>query len=234
MKGIVPAPEASTGPAAQKENAMKYKDLKAFCAKDFSRASIMVPILVGDWLYATDGHICIRAKGIELPEGFGTGPVDGFDSWPEPSQSVLDGLTRFFQEEPRGLKRILSFPKLNPRIECKVREGHGAFPCEACDHENDCPGCWGEGYNQEEIRLDLGGVFMSGNLLGRILHFPELEIELRPWDRLKGQRFRFNGGEGIIMPLKQDLETEYLKLDLFAPEASAAKPAEASDAEPSP
>lgn len=199
---------------------MKYTDLLPFCSKDFSRIALTAPILIGDWLYAADGHICIRSKGITLPDGFGKVPPKDFDVWPDPDDKIIKTLPSFFEGEPTNYRRILFFPELNPRIDCEPCAAQGRIPCDHCEHANECPVCFGSGYKQEDIRLDLGGVFMSGNLLDRILSLPYLEIALNPKTPLRGQRFRFRGGEGIITPLKYDGGSkEYLPFNLFEAEA---------------
>lgn len=198
---------------------MNYKELLPFCSNDYSRISIQVPIQIGDWLYATDGHICVRAQRVKVPDGFGKEPPKGMSAWPNPEKSVTDGLTRFFETEPTGFRRVVHVPRQNPQVECDACMGEGGFQCEACDHPNECRACGGDGFNIEDIYLDLGGVCMSTNLLHRILHFHYLEIALNPSEPLKGQRFRFQGGEGIIMPLKRVEDETYVPADLFAAEA---------------
>jgi hypothetical protein len=201
---------------------VKYKEFSPFCSKDFSRMSIQVPILNGGWLYATDGHVCVRAQGVDLPVGFGEVAPKGMSQWPHPEKSVLDGLPRFFERETPAFRRVVNMPKQNPKVVCEGCMGEGGFQCEACDHPNECPACGGDGYNVEDIWLDLGGVLMSLNLLSRIAHFPNLEISLDAENPLKGQRFRFDGGEGVIIPLKFAEGHKYVPTDLFSPLAPSA------------
>lgn len=195
---------------------MTYETLAQFCSRDFSRISLLVPILIGDWLYATDGKVCVRAQGVALPEGFGKQPPEGMSQWPEPDVDVCRRLEAIFEGAPPAYRRVLNLPNQNPELQCEYCMGDAGFACEACDHENECSICDGVGKRRKDIYIDAGGVCFSLNSLFRVCGLPRFEICLNPTDPLGHQRFRWDGGEGLVMPLKRQPGMEYLSVDMFA------------------
>lgn len=176
-------------------------DLAPFCGQDESRPYLMQPFASGSWTYATDDRILVRIprrdedpaasednKAVKpAEEMFNDIPVDGFE--PLPAVKI----------------------EVNEYEECAVCDGRGTeHECPSCQCQ--CLDCRGTGHPIPglDTSVDIGGSIYCGEqilllqaLPNIVLHSPTREIKSTV---LKAAFFRFDGGEGVIMPRLNERE----------------------------
>jgi hypothetical protein len=181
-------------------------DLKPFCDPDpDSRYGLDEPWVVDGWRVATDGKVIVRVPA--------TGEQD--------SPARDDGKRR-----PKQIRDILPplnaaesdwqpWPSISPCANCM---GVGKDTCETCngsgtcDHcrcrnEHDCGDCDGEGLTTCKVCTQKGGLDHRFGVAEIALHYAHLISRLPSVSYLPATshesalRFRFDGGEGAIMPL---------------------------------
>lgn len=105
--------------------------LKSFTSSKTWKPHLKRPATRGDWTYATDGRVCIRAPRL-----------DGFDGHEEfPATEIL--FERFKPGKRFRIERS-ELPKLRTK-DCPACEGSGDHACN-CEHcEEACEACDGEG-----------------------------------------------------------------------------------------
>jgi hypothetical protein len=168
--------------------------LEPFCGTDPYRYYLTKPFNVGEHTYATNGHICIRVpKRVGVP--------DGDEHAPDPTALFLnsaDHYRPFVVELPAATEEA----------------------CEGCDGrgtEHDCPDCececsnghCHEGKVSSDSRVSVGinGVPFGAALVRLMLTLPGLQVNENHGEAGGHPmlRFRFNGGEGALMPLRKRL-----------------------------
>jgi hypothetical protein len=174
-------------------------NLKLFCGpNDPKHPFLEEPFSAGAWTYATDGHIAVRVSRLE----------DVAENSAVPA-GVLEGTSRLFEQtrKPR-YKQAPEFELQEPfewkeELECHRCRGTGKF------HIRECPDC-----NCKCFECDGTGIFTVPNVrttsIGKALYrskyislmrsLPQLELG-RP-HRSKPLPFRFDGGEGLLMPCR--------------------------------
>lgn len=186
--------------------------LQKFCASRYDgREYLRKPILRGDHVYATNGHIMIR-----VPKG---GLVAAELAYPK-------GLAEMFDKAKSGLVpwQFVDLPPLPPLKACAFCGGSGkAYQCPSCDGEGyfirddeDCAKCGGSGQVTEEnphgqvecgncagygnefnIRVEAGNAGYADIYLHMIADLPGLEFASRGEE---AAYFTFDGGDGLLMP----------------------------------
>ena len=155
-------------------------NLKPFCAKPGGRYSLDAPFVIGGWLYATDGAVIVRIPATSEPDV---------------------GLER---KVPRKLEAYLptvaddatwhAFPKVK---ECLPCAGHGFIdvPCPTCgqDTKKMCE-C-------KATAIRLGPAEVAEYYASLIASLPGVQY-VKPATANDIVRFRFDGGEGSVMPLQ--------------------------------
>lgn len=169
-------------------------DLKPFCGTDVYRSYLHQPFSQGDFTYATNGHICMRVPRREdAPE----------QDKVNPSAMPWDKAQDF-----------APLPMLTlPEKSTDIRE------CDECydGYEHDCPDCECiceacHGTNQidfdsdEKMSVDLFGIPFALRYVRLLMTLPGVQISLvqmPTFDAAKGLAFRFEGGDGLLMPLRE-------------------------------
>lgn len=189
--------------------------LKSFCAKDDVRYYMNAPILRGEFIFATNGHVMVRVPkfdGIECGDGNGPNNIEG----------LMNGTVR------DGLAPIPALPE--PEIcefchgagyayRCKDCDGEGAFlrngeeyDCKPCDgvgtlpdgDEADKVECWAcHGSGHEQQRVEVGGSDFDRRYLAKIIELPGAMFAPHPTDQRKPAYFTFDGGDGALMPMRK-------------------------------
>lgn len=179
------------------------------------REYMRAPFTRGDWTYAMNGHIAVRAP-----------KIDGMEILPDEHAPGLEGL--FESVCPDA---CIALPPLPPQEECSMCNGTGiAYECEECDgdgefehgsHTYTCKECDGSAQvaYSGEIAVacrhcgGTGKKRMKAINVGRS-HFDLFYLHLI--NGLPGARFSlgagpmdcawfvFDGGEGVLMP-RRDL-----------------------------
>ncbi len=160
-------------------------DLTPFCSTDPSRPYLGMPFNRGDLTYATNGHIAVRVpKRRDCPEG-------------------KTAAEKVFPADPPISLRELPKYKI-PRVKSEA--------CGACDgrgYEHDCPDCTcvcircdGAGKCAEPISVALGGAVFDGRYIKMLLRLKSVMVPADP-DPFAGMYFKFDGGEGVLMPMRR-------------------------------
>lgn len=176
-------------------------DLKKFCGSEESRPYLSTPFTIGDWSYATNGHICVRVPRIEdvpaateekltanVPKLFADIPEDGYVPLPA---VVIEA---------------------DPHDDCEECDGRGnVHDCPSCQCV--CSACDGTGTPVigHNTSVQIGEAIFSGRYIAQIQTMPGVRITAPIKDvgshlELKACFFKFDGGEGALMPRRNKLE----------------------------
>jgi hypothetical protein len=169
-------------------------DLTPFLSKDESRAAICRPFSIGEWTYATDGRIMVRVSRREdVPE---------YDSSPKSAPDLFIGTVRPWRELPDF--EAYPLDALEREKDCERCNGDGWVTCASCGNSERCSECDGDGIIDEAPEQK--GVMIDGTPLGQlyltlIKALPNARIGVA-LHSTHPAHFIFDGGEGILMPLK--------------------------------
>lgn len=173
-------------------------DLQQFCSTDSVRFYLHNPFTLGDFTYATNGHIIVRVPKVD--------GVPLAESAPNPSN--------IFKDFPAS-DRFTALPPLNlPKaegpetVDCSECDGRGKeHECPDCDCE--CEACDGSGKEVREKRVstELAGVILQLRYVRQIAALPHVEIAPHLAINGKPVFFRFEGGDGALMPMRAGYET---------------------------
>lgn len=179
-------------------------NLERFCADKFGRAHLQKPFTLGDYTYATNGHIAVR-----VPK---RGEQDS-----EEHEVIVAALERYFEEGRKSAGPMLPIPdgELPAREsqKCVFCQGEGQLDtCPTCDQPCVCPECKGDG----KVWLDVVGVeifrcvVVSSEYLSWIKQLPAPRIrKMRKYETdLHPIYFEFEGGIGVLQsrrPLNHDI-----------------------------
>lgn len=165
-------------------------DLKKFCGTEWSRKYFHEPFSRGEYTYATNGHIMVRvprvAKIGEVPRT------------PNPD--------RIFAPMPADGWRPLrgELPPIAPTEECSYCYGSGFLDEDEGDCGLDCLECDGTGLVEPKVSTEIGGVIFDMKYIRMIAELPGVEIVIT--DGKSPSFFRFEGGDGALMPMRSEFE----------------------------
>lgn len=166
---------------------MKTKiDLQQFCITNKTRLNIAKPFSVGDYTYATDGCIII-----EVPRLKNVGEVNG--------SPKVDYVMAMYPSGEKKYSKLPDLPKWE-RVQCKTCDGNGTR-ASVYGHGYDCETCRGRG--EERFLFDLGKQTFDLKYLHLIAKLPKLEIVLNVNGERDVMPFRFDGGRGLLMPVRK-------------------------------
>lgn len=164
-------------------------DLKKFCCTDGSRAYLMTPFTIGEFTYATNGHIAVR--------------VPALAEWPvaEKPGLMFEKAPELFAKDVTEFKPLpsIEFPPIDEEDECSACDGRGhEHDCEDC--QCICSNCAGTGLEQpfNDMTVGIGTCIFHAKYIALLKELPAIEIG--PTDPREPVRFRFAGGEAVIMP----------------------------------
>lgn len=157
--------------------------LESFCDKDSSRYDLGLPFQDGDYVYATDGRICVRVKavhygGVVATEGkFPMAEDLGWD------KTVTEWMTPP-QPEPCAKcndLRVIPYPYLD-EFDDDVGDQNVLIPCKHCYAE-------------------LRGRHLKWMYVDALLRFSAgVQIGVSGKDVTVAVHFRFDRGEALLMP----------------------------------
>ena len=202
-------------------------DLRIFCNPDDRREALKSPFSDENYTYAADGHICIRVPRIpEIPENEGGVRLLKYlkfdhaemTDW-KPIQTEIPEGKRVDCMSCHGTGKVLIcedcdgdgeveyefFSKSGKSYdldhECPVCEGRGKMNGDGTR----CEDCAGQGFTIKNVPVKVTeiGLSISNHLLQRVRDLPGLEIAVKGRvDDMPPVRFRFDGGCGLIMPMR--------------------------------
>lgn len=164
-------------------------DLTPYCSTDEFRTHLKKPFSVGDFSYATNGHIMVRVpRQPDVPEQTKTG-VD----WEKPLQGINEA-----SFSPVVVGDLPAMPTVTEQ-ECSECEGSGkAHDCPDCNCE--CDFCDGTGSERIDPKISTtirGNTYQLRYVL-MMLALPGVVVA----DRTEAEKplfFKFDGGVGAIM-----------------------------------
>lgn len=167
-------------------------DLKPFCCKDPVRETLATPWNSNGWTYASNGHIAIRVSQRDCIVRTDGPNVD----------RVWAALLPCENYEP--LPDIKIPADIAEPGECETCGGSTVAECCECGQDRECPDC-DEGISREPemYRVEVApGLFFKARYYVLMRSLPNLVCDLRPAEeKPRCRHFKFDGGEGIIMPM---------------------------------
>ena|SRR3990167_2778804 len=169
-------------------------DLLKFCSSEKSRSNFRVPFSKGEYTYATNGHLAIRVARTNLnaPDCesiFATAIERGDPPWIdlppfELKQEKCPGClgTGFVDEECRSC----------------AKESPNAYECEECEGGVILSG-------SAIVKAEKGKVRLAAKYLDLLKDLPEIKIGVDGDESTRSDkpiRFKFEGGEGLLMPMR--------------------------------
>lgn len=172
---------------------MTPMDLSPFCGRDLTRPYLQQPFSYGEWTYATNGHICVRVPRRPTVEE---------------NENMKDKAANLFLQNTAS--EFSPMPKVT--IPADLGEDDDCNTCDGRGTEHDCPDCeclcedcGGSGKEPPGSRISIGigeGIYQGSYVL-LMQTLPAVEIA-KP-DKEKPLCFRFDGGEGLLMPRRSEL-----------------------------
>jgi RecJ-like exonuclease len=197
-------------------------DLTIFCAKERTRYNLETPFVIEGYEYFSDGRICIKRK-TDKPNTTDKAP-DFEDCFDLSKQVQLENGIEIKLPDLSDDNCPYCRGTGKEFVECDECSGTGNCTCD-CGHEHECPSCDGEGtkWNYSEnkcpvcdgLRKAYSDVMIDkakckGYYIAMICKNLDLPVAvsfsksaLDPKD-YGSMRFLFDGGEGILMSIKQD------------------------------
>jgi hypothetical protein len=179
---------------------MNAQDLLPFCAAEhnYRFASIGRPWTCEGFTYATDGRILIRVPAIEGVE------------WNEKAPPVAKLIA---ETVPKSVAKWVPLPVFPDPVfdECENCGGKGKWretdeSGKEIGLEFDCDECIGGKWPKVRPVRVLGRLF-NDHFLEEIASLPGIEIADVPYREGAALYFRFDGGDGLLMPMKEHVET---------------------------
>jgi len=186
-----------------------------FCNDDFDK-----PFGFGEYTYATNGHIVVRVPLIAGTERKPPVKVAGIKFYPE--NEHLGSWIKVPQYDAPEKERCGSCKGSKRAAPCHDCDGDGTVEmlhrshwyeaqCKECDGEGLIPGgdktcssCDGSGetYTDQYARQKIENVTLAVRLLDKIKALPGAELYF-PAQKSGMVNFRFDGGVGLVMKMKE-------------------------------
>ena len=168
-------------------------DLEPFCGKEGNRPYLHHPFSRDEFTFATDGRICVRVPRIAgIPER------DKHEI--NPTNLPWDQ-TAEFSPLPE-----LKLPPQTTDMELCACYGGKIHDCPDCECE--CENCDGRGETKvnsdDDKSIDILALPFGLRYVRLVTTLPNVQIAKIAWpnDTVTGLRFKFDGGDGLLMPLK--------------------------------
>jgi len=164
---------------------MTKEDLQRFCSTDETRPNLLEPWSQGDFSYAADGYTIIRVPRLSNVE----------------ENPVAPNAAELFERFTDNMREFFQIPELQPREirTCPVCAGKLIFegdPCETCIDEET------PGKIERIVRVQIREALFNRNYLERLKSLPGVLIG--PKGPEDPAWIKFDGGDGLIMPIRKD------------------------------
>jgi hypothetical protein len=194
---------------------MTKEDLMKFCSDtDTDRFNLSVPWSIGDFTYASNGHIIVRVPRLADIESNAGPKVDDLFHADPPAWFHLSGLSLPEIEIKEcstcgGKGKDCECPECNGagEIEFDNMRSRYTVECLTCggfgNIKDDCLDCSGKGTIEIEkpYPFKIGTSHFQVIYLRWLAELPNCSIGPSP-DPLKPAPFRFDGGDGLLMPMR--------------------------------
>lgn len=184
--------------------------LRSFCGDD-GRSVTSRPWSVGEYSYATNGLIIVRTARLD-----GVPPPD--DNKIEKTAALIDGWLSKLASTHRVAVPHIEVP-VGESWRCDVCEGRGTeHDCRDCNCE--CAECGGTGTCHQPVMVAWRGTHISRSMWRLIAALPSSMIAASPpiYDHVS---FAFDGGVGIVMPMRKPRIPENVEPLIVAVEPAA-------------
>ena len=165
--------------------------LERFLSTDFFREALQTPFVIDGWRYYTDGRRMVRVKD-DSPNTAGCPHADRIPGWTH--AEVAD----WIDPPPNDAKMT--------EQKCAACQGMGHIVCPTCGVDSACGDCDETGIMRDDGEAHVGFAVLNGRYYDDMLALPGLQIAASDVKTCHGPdrvRFRFDGGEGIIMKMKE-------------------------------
>jgi hypothetical protein len=178
----------SHSPGAPMNN-LPAVSLEMFCSQD--RPELSRPFSIGAWTYASDGYVLVRVPRRD-----------------DVSERAAPDASRLFPDDaPKPRYRPapkFTIPETIQREEkCWYCRGTGkkhGERCPTCQCE-DCTSCSGTGRLTKLETVKIGYAVFQARYISWLQSLPNLEVA-KHRGGIEPLRFRFDGGEGLLMPCR--------------------------------
>lgn len=174
---------------------MEMIDLKLFCGDNDIRYYLNAPFSEGEFTYATNGHILIRVAR--------RGDVAEVDD----KSSMKGKCEKLFADNP--FVAAVPIPDIPPMVkaDCHCCNGDGAheYKCSGAP-PYECGECDGTGKQMDEPgdtpfpHVEVSGIHFAPAYLRLIKTLPNYQFS--PIEE-KASPFKFDGGDGLLMPMRK-------------------------------
>lgn len=209
---------------------MNLFELQKFCSGDEDKKNIATPFSVREFSYATCGKIIVRVPRLEnVPERDDApqveGPHIGDLFFQEPGcwyDLPIVNVAKEVCGQCSGVGKVLTCPECEgdgevalstdynnyDKQECKSCRGSGVLSeakwknlmrQTSRNPDATCEICGGSGSIFPGVPVQIGEAVFSDYLLANLAGLPG-PVQIGPFEPLTAARFRFSGGEGLIMP----------------------------------
>ena len=166
----------------------KQIDLSVFCSGP-DRPIFMTPWTRDGYTYATDGRVLVR--------------VPRRDDVPSNDKAPDVAMRYAFEKPVEDPAEIPALPP--PEFEpCPWDEEDGE-ECADCTEASNCTGWKEGGIVRKRVEVTVGGVLYADRYIELIKELPGLKFYPAPYNQENWKNaayFTFDGGEGLLMPLK--------------------------------
>jgi hypothetical protein len=180
-------------------------DLQQFCSTEKYRPYLHAPSSLGNFTYATNGHIIIRVKRLSnVPEN---------SSFPDTERLFA---ANYRDSEFRPMVSGTLPPLIIDEAEtCDACDGTG-FQHRCPDCQCECSGCGGAGKvrttSDNDTSVSINGAVFDIRYVRMLQSLPGTLIESLP-RKEEAMSFRFDGGEGMLMPMRST-HAKHLDIEL--------------------
>lgn len=168
---------------------MSAVDLKPFCGDRFEiREALRAPFRIGQWVYATNGHLAVRVPFDTQPD---------VTEHPRAPNNISALFARAFEREGE----FLVIPPLPPTEPCATCNGKGFQSGGGWYPDEECPHCLGR---KTEFKFQrLGDSGYSLHYLHLLAALPQVRIRTDGIGAKNPAALIFDGGEAILMPMRE-------------------------------
>lgn len=184
---------------------MPRPDLMQFCSKDETRWYLTKPFRLGEFTYASNGHLVVRVPAVDGDIAHDlSASNDAVRRWL--STETFDKILNAQPDATFAPLRV-NLPPVKMR-KCRDCNGSGRWDGDECET------CNGDGMMEKSASVSVAGVPFALGYMAKIAALPNAEFPTNPI-RDEPCPFRFTGGIGAIMEMREAGKSNLGNLDQF-------------------